>query len=369
MIPFNNLINSQSFLGFCCASVNAIATCEELISNLSGVKKSFLTPSCTAALELSGLLLNIEPGDEIIVPSFTFTSTANAFVLRGAVPVFVDIRPDTQNIDESLIEAAITEKTKAICVVHYAGIACEMDLILQLANRHGLFVIEDAAQGVGASYKGLALGSIGHIGAYSFHESKNIHCGEGGALLLRDDNFISRAEIIREKGTDRSQFFRGEIDKYTWRDIGSSFLLNELSAAFLLGQLEQVAKITEARLKIWNQYHDGFQDLENAGLVQRPLIPIGCQHNAHIYYLILRNNQDRCAILKNLKIMGVNAVSHYEPLHSSPAGRKFARVHGEMKNTDYTSSNIIRLPIWFGMKESDTSYVINSVISSLGKDF
>ncbi len=338
------------------------------VESACNVKKTLLAPSCTAALEMTALLLGLQPGDEVIMPSFTFVSTANAFVLRGAVPVFVDIRPDTQNINESLIEAAITAKTKAICVVHYAGVACEMDLILQIAEMYNLFVIEDAAQGVGASYKGRSLGSIGHLGAFSFHETKNIHCGEGGALLLRDDDFVSRAEIIREKGTNRSQFFRGEVDKYTWRDIGSSFLLNDLSAAFLLGQVEQIDKVTEARLAIWNRYHQAFESMENIGLVQRPFIPVDCQHNAHIYYLILRNNQDRSAVLKNLKTIGVHAVSHYEPLYSSPAGKKYARMHGEMKNTDFTSSNIIRLPIWFGMNESEINHVINSARSVIGKD-
>lgn len=373
-IPFNwphmtgkelTYIAEAQFKGGLAGDGSFTKCCHDWLEEQTGCKKGLLTHSCTAALEMTALLLDIKPGDEVIMPSYTFVSTANAFVLRGAVPVFVDIRPDTQNIDESLIEAAITEKTKAICVVHYAGVACEMESILQLADVHELFVIEDAAQGIKATYKGLALGSIGHMGTFSFHETKNIHCGEGGALLLRDDGFVSRAEIIREKGTNRSQFFRGEVDKYTWRDIGSSFLLNDLSAAFLLGQLEEVDKVTEARLSIWNAYHQAFEGLENTGLVQRPFIPVDCQHNAHIYYLILTSNQDRSAVLKNLKTFGVHAVSHYEPLHSSPAGKKYARAHGGMKNTDYTSSNIIRLPIWFGMGESQVSHVIQSVSTAL----
>jgi len=315
--------------------------------------KSLLTHSCTAALEMSALLLYLKPGDEVIMPSFTFVSTANAFALRGGDPVFVDFRPDTLNIDEKKIEDAITPKTKAIVVVHYAGVACEMNTILKIANKHNLAVIEDAAQGIMAKYNGTPLGSIGTFGCLSFHETKNIHCGEGGALLINDVRYVERAEIIREKGTNRSQFFRGQVDKYRWVDIGSSYLPGELTAAFLAAQLECAEEITQKRLNIWNKYHEIFQDLENTEKVRRPIIPKECQHNGHIYYLLLNKRYERDEILKKLRKFGVNAVFHYQPLHSSPAGIKHGRTQCTLDVTEDISERIIRLPMWIGFDEHE----------------
>lgn len=308
-----------------------------------------LTHSCTAALEMSALLLDIEPGDEVIMPSYTFVSTANAFVLRGAVPVFVDIREDTLNLDERLIEEAITPKTKAIVPVHYAGVSCEMDAILAIAARHGLKVVEDAAQGVMSTYKGRALGSIGDLGAFSFHETKNVISGEGGALLVNNPEYGLRAEIIREKGTDRSQFFRGEVDKYTWQEVGSSFLPGELIAAFLWAQLEDSQSITDNRLATWNAYHDAFADLERSGHLRRPVVPEHCQHNAHMYYILVNPDMDRQKVLAHLKKEGIHSVFHYVPLHSSPGGLRYGRTHGSLHHTDVQSERLIRLPLWFGM--------------------
>jgi dTDP-4-amino-4,6-dideoxygalactose transaminase len=296
------------------------------------------------------------------MPSYTFVSTANAFVLRGGIPVFVDIRADTLNIDESLIEAAITPKTKAIVPVHYAGVACEMDTIMDIAQRHGMLVIEDAAQGVMSTYKGRALGSIGHMGCYSFHETKNIICGEGGALLVNDEQFIKRAEIIREKGTNRGQFFRGKVDKYTWCDVGSSYLPGELIAAFLWAQMEEAQSITEKRIEIWHYYHHGFDELEKQGCIKQPVIPEGCEHNAHMYYLLLAEGVDRNALLNNLKKKGVNTVFHYVPLHSSSAGQYYGRVSGELKNTNELSERIIRIPLWVGLEKEVRLIVTKSLI-------
>lgn len=323
--------------------------CHQWLEKQVGCDKALLTHSCTAALEMAALLLDIKPGDEIIMPSYTFVSTANAFVLRGGVPVFVDIREDTLNLDERLIDAAITQRTRAILPVHYAGVACEMDTILTIAKKHGLKVVEDAAQGVMASYKGRPLGSIGDLAAFSFHETKNIISGEGGALLVNDPALASRAEIIREKGTDRSRFFRGEVDKYTWQEVGSSFLPSELIAAFLWAQLEESKRITDDRLAIWQNYHTRLEPLETEGLLRRPIVPEDCQHNAHMYYLLLSEDADREKVLSLLKSNGISAVFHYVPLHSSPAGKKFARMSGELTVTVSHSERLVRLPLWAGL--------------------
>ncbi|MBQ4133076.1 MAG: dTDP-4-amino-4,6-dideoxygalactose transaminase, partial [Desulfovibrionaceae bacterium] len=299
--------------------------CSKRLEVQTGCAKALLAHSCTAALEMSALLLNIQPGDEIIMPSYTFVSTATAFVLRGGIPVFVDIRADTLNIDEELIEGAITPRTRAIAVVHYAGVACEMDRIMQIAAKYDLPVVEDAAQGIMASYKGKPLGSIGTMGTLSFHETKNIICGEGGALLVNNPELVERAEIVRDTGTNRKSFYRGETDRYTWVDIGSSYLPGELVAAFLWAQLEEAHKITENRLRSWNYYHKALEGLEEAGLVRRPIIPEGCSHNAHMYYLLLAPSFERQKVLAELKELGVGAIFHYVPLHSAPAGVKYGR--------------------------------------------
>ena len=326
--------------------------CHAWLEARTGTHKALLSHSCTAALEMAAILANIQPGDEVIMPSYTFVSTANAFVLRGGVPVFVDIRPDTLNIDETKIEAAITLRTKAIVPVHYAGVACEMDVIMSIAQHHNLLVIEDAAQAVMSTYKGKPLGTIGHLGAYSFHETKNIISGEGGALLVNDERFAERAEIIREKGTNRSQFFRGQIDKYTWMDIGSSYLPGEVIAAFLWAQMEEAQNITQRRLDLWRRYHEALSPLEEAGKLRRPIIPEGCQHNAHMYYILLESLEKRTAVIARLKEHSVNAVFHYVPLHSSPSGKRFGRTSGEFRHTDNLSDRLLRLPLWLGMNEA-----------------
>lgn len=332
--------------------------CHNWLEERTGCNKALLTHSCTAALEMSALLLDIEPGDEIIMPSYTFVSTANAFVLRGAIPVFVDIREDTLNINEALIESAITSRTKAIVPVHYAGVACEMDSIMALARRYDLKVVEDAAQGVMATYKGRALGSIGDLGAYSFHETKNVISGEGGALLVNDPAMALRAEIIREKGTDRNRFFRGEVDKYTWQEVGSSFLPGELIAAFLWAQLEEADRITQTRLASWNRYHEALAPLEAKGVLRRPIVPEDCQHNAHMYYVLLAQDIDRQTVLNTFKSQEISSVFHYIPLHSSPAGQRYGRVHGDMKVTDFKSERLVRLPLWVGINEEQQNRVI-----------
>lgn len=336
--------------------------CQVKLEDICQARKALLTHSCTAALEMSALLADIRPGDEVIMPSYTFVSTANAFVLRGGVPVFIDIRPDTLNMDEKLIEAAITPRTRAIVPVHYAGIACEMDTIMEIAARHRLLVIEDAAQAFLSSYKGKPLGSIGDSGCLSFHETKNVISGEGGALLIRENSLVERAEIIREKGTNRSKFFRGQIDKYTWCDIGSSYLPGELIAAFLWAQLEEATAITEKRLKIWNTYHRAFVDLETSGRARRPIVPAECQHNAHLYYLITESLEHRTRLIESLQRRGIMSVFHYVPLHSSPAGKQFTRAFGSMLHTDDLSERLIRLPLWIGVEENR---VIEAVISAL----
>ncbi|MEG0860215.1 MAG: dTDP-4-amino-4,6-dideoxygalactose transaminase [Pseudomonas sp.] len=341
--------------------------CHRWLEARTGCNKALLTHSCTAALEMAALLLDIQPGDEVIMPSYTFVSTANAFVLRGAVPVFVDIRPDTLNLDERLIEAAITPRTRAIVPVHYAGVACEMDSIMAIARKHGLSVVEDAAQGVMSTYKGRALGSIGDLGAFSFHETKNVISGEGGALLVNEPELALRAEIIREKGTDRSRFFRGEVDKYTWQEVGSSFLPGELIAAFLWAQLEEAEIITNKRLAIWDNYHAALSGPEQQGLLRRPIIPESCQHNAHMYYVLLAPGINRQAILAELKRHAIYAVFHYVPLHSSPAGQRYGRVHGSLAVTDSHSECLLRLPLWLGLSEEQQGVVVDVLASALAK--
>lgn len=335
--------------------------CHQWLERHTASAKVLLTHSCTAGLEMGALLADIQPGDEIIMPSYTFVSTANAFVLRGGVPVFVDIREDTLNLDERLIEAAITPRTKAIVPVHYAGVACEMDTIMDIARRHGLKVVEDAAQGVMSTYKGRALGSIGDLGAYSFHETKNVISGEGGALLVNDPALTLRAEIIREKGTDRSRFFRGEVDKYTWQEVGSSFLPGELIAAFLWAQLQEAQDITSMRLEAWGRYHQLLAPLEARGVLRRPVVPRDCQHNAHMYYILLGAGVNRQQVLETLKNDGVNAVFHYVPLHSSPAGQRYGRVHGSMQFTDRQSERLIRLPLWLGLTPAQQERVVELI--------
>lgn len=337
--------------------------CHAWLEAHTGCRKALLTHSCTAALEMSALLLDLAPGDEVIMPSYTFVSTANAFVLRGAVPVFVDIRGDTMNLDERLVEAAITPRTKAICVVHYAGVACAMDVILDIAARHGLAVVEDAAQGVGATWRGRPLGGIGTFGALSFHETKNIISGEGGALLVNDAAHIERAEVIREKGTNRSRFFRGEVDKYTWVDVGSSFLPGEIVAAFLCAQMEEVQAITERRLALWNRYHEALADAEARGRVRRPVISVDCTHNAHMYYALFRTLAERTAAIAALQAQGIRPVFHYVPLHSSPAGRRFGRVHGAMDHTDRAGDTLLRLPLW--LPDLDIERVVEGLLGHL----
>ena len=337
--------------------------CHAWLEQRTSAIRALLTHSCTSALDMMALLAAVGPGDEVIMPSFTFVSTANAFVLRGSTPVFVDIRPDTLNIDESRIEAAITPRTKAIAVVHYAGVGCEMDAIMEIAERHKLLVIEDAAQGLMARYKGRALGSFGQMAALSFHETKNIISGEGGALLINDIEFAERAEIVREKGTNRSQFFRGQVDKYTWIDIGSSFLPGEIIAAFLWAQLEEATPITTQRLMLWERYHEAFAGLEAQDKVRRPIVPPDCEHNAHMYYLLLPNLEARTKFIASLRASGVQAVFHYIPLHSAPAGQKYARSVGSMQNTNAVSDRLVRLPLWPDLGKQQNA-VIDAVLEA-----
>ncbi|MGH8691139.1 MAG: dTDP-4-amino-4,6-dideoxygalactose transaminase [Burkholderiales bacterium] len=338
--------------------------CSRWLEARTGTRKALLTHSCTAALDMAAILADIRPGDEVIVPSYTFVSTANAFVLRGGVPVFVDIRPDTLNIDESLIEAAITPRSRAIVPVHYAGVGCDMDAILEIARRRNLVVIEDAAQGLMTEYRGRSLGAIGDLGAVSFHETKNVISGEGGALLVNDERFVERAEIIREKGTNRTSFFRGETEKYSWVDIGSSYLPGEIIAAFLWAQLEEAESITSRRIELWNRYHIRLEASERAGRIRRPIVPPGCRHNAHMYYVLLPSAEHRTRLIARLKARGISAVFHYVPLHSSPAGQRFGRAAGAMHNTDQLSSTLLRLPLWLGLG-SDVPDAIASEIEAL----
>jgi dTDP-4-amino-4,6-dideoxygalactose transaminase len=323
--------------------------CHAHLQHATGCAKALLTHSCTAALEMSAMLADLGPGDEVIMPSYTFSSTANAFVLRGARPVFVDIRPDTLNLDEALVDAAITPRTRAIVPVHYAGVACEMDPILDTARRHGLMVIEDAAQGYGSTYRGRPLGTLGALGCLSFHETKNVISGEGGALLVNDAGLAARAEIIREKGTNRSAFFRGEVDKYTWVEAGSSYLPGELIAAFLYAQLQQGDDILRRRMGIWRHYHEGLAVLEQRGWIRRPVVPAHCGHNAHMYYVLLPSLDARQAVIRHMREAGVSPVFHYVPLHSSPAGRRFGRAATAMPHTDGLADRLLRLPLWIGV--------------------
>ena len=341
--------------------------CHSLLEQQTKCEKVLLTTSCSHALEMSSLLCNIQPGDEVIMPSYTFVSTANAFVLRGAVIVFVDIRPDTMNIDENLIEAAITPKTKAIVPVHYAGVGCEMDKITEIAKKYNLLVVEDAAQGVMAYYKGRALGSIGDLGCYSFHETKNYSMGEGGAVLVNNPDMYERSEIIREKGTNRSRFLRGQIDKYTWVDVGSSYLPSDMNAAYLYAQLEKADEINENRLASWQKYYDAFASLEAAGFAERPFIPAECSHNAHMFYLKVRDIAQRSELISYLKEQGVTAVFHYVPLHSAEAGLRFGRFHGTDKYTTKESERLLRLPMYYGLADNDIDYVVEKVKSFFGK--
>ena len=341
--------------------------CHQWLEFKTTSNKALLTHSCTSALEMAAILANIQPGDEVIMPSYTFVSTANAFVSRGALPVFVDIRSDTLNIDETKIEPAITKKTKAIVPVHYAGVACEMDEIMALANKYKLIVIEDAAQGVMSTYNGKPLGSIGHMGALSFHETKNIISGEGGAILINDSLYEQRAEIIREKGTNRSQFFRGEVDKYTWVDKGSSYLPGELIAAFLYAQMEEAEYITNRRLNIWNKYDKGLKLTCQKKSIRQPVVPVNCEHNAHMYYLLLPSQNHRDLFISRLKEKNIHSVFHYVPLHSSPAGKQYGRVHGNMRNTIILSERLVRLPLWVGMEQEHNTIIdeINNILISM----
>ena len=356
MIPFNKpymtgreleYIRQAHQQGMLAGDGTFTRQCHAWLETMTGCTRAFLTHSCTAALEMTALLAGIGPGDEVIMPSYTFVSTANAFVLRGGVPVFIDIHSDTLNLDETKIEAAITPKTKAVVPVHYAGVGCAMETIMALAHHHQLLVIEDAAQGLMATRKKKALGSIGHMGAVSFHETKNVTSGEGGALLVNDARFVERAEILREKGTNRSQFFRGQVDKYTWVDVGSSYLPGEIIAAFLLAQFEAAERVTKQRLALWKQYHDGFLELESRCVLRRPLIPNDCHHNAHMYYLLVEDLDVRTRLIAFLRHAGVHAVFHYVPPHSSPAGLRYGRTaEPSLDVTDSVSERLLRLPLY-----------------------
>lgn len=335
--------------------------CNEWFKEKTGASGALLTTSCTHATELAALLCDIKPGDEIIMPSYTFVSTADAFVLRGAKVIFVDIRPDTMNIDENLIEEAITERTKAIVPVHYAGVSCEMDKIMEIARKYNLYVIEDAAQGVMSEYKGKALGTIGDIGCYSFHETKNYSMGEGGAILLRENDKMELAEIIREKGTNRSKFFRGQIDKYTWVEAGSSYLPSELNAAYLWAQLLKADEIYDNRMATWNRYYEELTELADAGYIELPIIPDWCKHNAHMFYIKAKDLQERTELISYLKENGVMAVFHYIPLHSAPAGQRYGKFYGEDKYTTSESERLVRLPLYYGISAQDLTTVIETV--------
>ncbi|MCR4716639.1 MAG: dTDP-4-amino-4,6-dideoxygalactose transaminase [Lachnospiraceae bacterium] len=335
--------------------------CNKWFEDNTACAKALLTTSCTHATEMAAILAEIKPGDEVIMPAYTFVSTADAFVLRGATPVFVDIRPDTMNIDEQLIERAITDKTKAIVPVHYAGVACEMDTIMDIAKRHNLFVIEDAAQAVKSSYKGQSLGAIGDFGCYSFHETKNYSMGEGGAILIKDKSYIERAEIIREKGTNRSKFYRGEIDKYTWVDAGSSYLPSEMNAAYLYAQLERADEIYDDRMKSWNKYYKTLTPLKEKGLLDLPFVPEECVHNAHMFYIKLKDIEERTSLISCLKERGIGAVFHYIPLHTAPAGKRYGRFDGEDRFTTKESERLLRLPMYYGLKEDDIEIICNNI--------
>ena len=344
-----------------CGDGEFTAKCNQWLEDKTGTKKALLTTSCTHATELAAILADIKPGDEVIMPAYTFVSTADAFVLRGANVVFVDIRPDTMNMDESLIEAAITDKTKAIVPVHYAGVSCDMDKIMEIAKKYNLVVIEDAAQGIMSTYKGKALGTIGDFGCFSFHETKNFSMGEGGALLIRDEKDIENAEIIREKGTNRAKFFRGQIDKYTWVEKGSSYLPSEMNAAYLYAQLELAEEITADRMATWERYYKAFEQLAEDKKIELPFIPEDCTHNAHMFYLKCKDLEERTALISFLKENDILAVFHYVPLHTAPAGLKYGRFHGEDKYTTAESERLVRLPLYYGLEPEKTDYIISKV--------
>ena len=335
--------------------------CSEYLERITGTAKCLLTTSCTHALEMAALLCDIKEGDEVILPSYTFVSTADAFVLRGAVPVFVDIRPDTMNIDENLIEAAITERTKAIAVVHYAGVACEMDKIMESAGKYGLRVVEDAAQAIMCTYKGKPLGTFGDFGCFSFHETKNFSMGEGGALLIRDEKYIEDAEILREKGTDRSKYFRGQVDKYRWMNYGSSYLPSDMNAAYLYSQFEMADRINEVRVARWDQYHRLLKPLADAGKITLPFVPEGCEHNGHMFYIKAKDLKERTELIRFLKEKDILSVFHYVPLHSAPAGVKFGRFHGEDKYTTAESERLLRLPMFYQLTKDQADYIADKV--------
>ena len=357
MIYIKQAVDAQKI----CGDGQFTAKCNKWIEDKTGCEKALLTTSCTHATELAALLADIRPGDEVIMPSYTFVSTADAFVLRGATPVFVDIRPDTMNIDETLIEDAITERTKAIVPVHYAGVGCEMDVIMDIARRHNLMVIEDAAQGIMSTYKGQALGAIGDMGCFSFHETKNFSMGEGGALLMKDSRFIEDAEIFREKGTDRSKFFRGQVDKYRWVNYGSSYLPSDMNAAYLWAQLELADEITKARMDRWNQYDALLRDLADKGLIEQPFVPDYCTHNAHMYYIKVRDLEQRGDFINFMKSKDVMTVFHYVPLHSAPAGLKYGRLHGKDNFTTRESDRLVRLPMYYALSEDGVNYICECV--------
>jgi dTDP-4-amino-4,6-dideoxygalactose transaminase len=375
VIPFNRPYATGAELGYIREAIaNShlsgngpfAARCTDFLERETGSTRALLTHSCTGALEMAALLTDIGPEDEVIVPSFAFPSIANAVALRGATPVFVDIRPDTLNLDERLVEDAITPRTRAIAPVHYAGVGCELDELLALAREHDLFLLEDAAQGLLAAYRGRALGSDGDAGCLSFHETKNVIAGEGGALLVNRPDWVERAEILHEKGTDRSRFFRGEVDKYTWVDVGSSFVSSEINAAFLWAQLERARELTASRMEIWEGYHEGLADLEADGRVRRPLVPAHCEHNAHLYYVLVERGK-RDGFIERLAEQEVRAVFHYVPLHSSPAGRRYGRAHGSLHVTDDVSERLVRLPLWIGMTPADVEHVVDAVTVVLEK--
>lgn len=373
MIPFNkppvvgtelDYMKTAMGSGKLCGDGDFTRKCEDWMETQFNTPKALLTPSCTASLEMAAILLDCKEGDEVIMPSYTFVSTANAFALRGAKIVFVDVRPDTMNLDETKIEAAITEKTKAIVPVHYAGVACEMDTIMAIAEKHNLFVVEDAAQGVMSTYKGKALGTIGHIGCFSFHETKNYTAGgEGGATLINDPALVERAEIIREKGTNRSQFFRGQVDKYTWRDIGSSYLMADLQAAYLYAQLEKATEINNKRLSIWQRYFDAMKPFADAGRVTLPTIPAECEQNAHMFYMKLNDVADRSAFIKHMKENDILTVFHYIPLHSSPAGEEFGMFAGEDEFTTKESERLVRLPMFYNMTDTELDTIVEAMLA------
>lgn len=370
MIPFNkisitdvekNNINKALSSNKICGDGEFTKLCNEWFKNRFHIENIMLTTSCSHALDMSALLLDLSKGDEVLVPSYTFVSTVNAIMLRGATPIFIDIDKATMNMDANLIEEKITSKTKAIYCVHYAGVACDMDKIMEIANKYNLKVVEDAAQGVGAFYKGKPLGTIGDYGCFSFHETKNYAMGEGGALIAKSKDGYLKAEIIREKGTDRSQFIRGMVDKYTWREIGSSFLPSDILAALLYGQLERFDEIMEKRMSIWNRYNDGFEELERSGKLRRQYIPSHSTHNAHMYYLILNSNKERDELISNLKLKGIIAAFHYIPLHNSPMGKKIGYKEGDLPVTEEYASRLVRLPLWADMSDDEVKFVIDSV--------